>query len=86
VRSYASVTAGTPSDETRTVVCEQRCGTPDGRGGVRVPLTVPADGRLTVVMVFWAVPLDPKDPQTPVPAYDFSSYGFVSPTTPIPSR
>lgn len=65
-----------PSGEVHSVLCEmpQQCGRVDGRR-LALRVTVADDVRLVVVMLFYAVPLDPGDAKRPRPAFNFVSYG-----------
>lgn len=76
LKLFDSVSAGVPAGEQHSIECTQLCGTPAAGSRVDLRVKVPANTKVVVLMLFWAVPLDQAHPQSPVPAYDYASYAF----------
>jgi hypothetical protein len=78
LKLFDSVSAGVPAGEQHSIECTQLCGTPTAGGRVALRIKVPANTKVVVLMLFWAVPLDQAHPQSPVTPYDYASYAFRS--------
>lgn len=76
VKFFTSITDGTPTGEKLVVLCTQRCGHVVDQRSLSVAVSIPTGTKAVVIMVFYAIPLDPADPQASLPAFDYVSYGL----------
>lgn len=77
VKFFEVIEGGVPSDEDHHALCDQRCGDTIGQDVLQLRVNVPTAARLMVVMLFYAVPLDPLDFSGTNPGMNYASYGVL---------